>query len=197
MKFLNTATGEMFDNISDAVAEFCAKHSTCRICGLRDRKPLVGCRDWALENPEEALKIMGLVPVMQRNKTVEAVIAEINAAMIDCDRNECNMPAPPSIEDRIKSRLNRADIAIKLAKESNDLAQAAWKMRILEGDNNPVRMAEEAVLNNLIEELADISLCIKLLDLDTGIVRMKIAKVMRDKAECWANSLEKNANRFC
>ena len=209
MKFLNAATSEMFDNINVARVAFCKGRGSCYGCpiSLWSNGHGCSCVEFTQKWPEKAAQLMGYEIIREVGKDFPApdyTPAEVAFVVRHCvervfapdvnvghNSDERNIPAPPSVEERVLAKLNRARIASQLAEECNELAQAAWKLHRMDDGENPVRMTEAEVLDNMIEELADVSLCIKLLGLDTGMVRMKIYQVMQEKAERWAESLEK------
>lgn len=64
MKFFNRATGEMFDNITDAELAYCqrrmANKRDCRTCPLAadNNRTGMGCNKFCFNFPEKAAEIM-------------------------------------------------------------------------------------------------------------------------------------------
>lgn len=75
----------------------------------------------------------------------------------------------------------------QLAEEASELAQAALKAaRVLRGEN-PTPMSEKEAKANLIEEAADVRLCLRVLE---DFIGMESTRDIEDrKAERWRNRL--------
>lgn len=89
--------------------------------------------------------------------------------------------------EKIAERMGAEELLCQLAEECAELAQAANKYRRTLGTKNPVRMSTEEAKEKLMEEIADVSLCLKALGADSGINRMKVQSIMQEKAERWVN----------
>lgn len=72
MKFRNAETGEVYDNINEAVGYVCQQQEECgEWCPLYCKKPIPGCRKFYLENPVEAARLMGYEVVEDEKRLVE------------------------------------------------------------------------------------------------------------------------------
>ena len=63
----------------------------------------------------------------------------------------------------IRERLGKAELLAQLAEESAELAQAALKYRRVLTGENPTPTTEKEAVEHLIEEMADVELCVTLL----------------------------------
>ena len=63
----------------------------------------------------------------------------------------------------IRERLGKAELLAQLAEESAELAQAALKYRRVLTGENPTPTTEKEAMEHLIEETADVELCVALL----------------------------------
>lgn len=87
----------------------------------------------------------------------------------------------------IREKLPEEELLAQLAEEAAELAQAALKMRrVLDGKNpTPVRVSEAWA--NLQEEVADVLLCLQVLDIDTDAVSYH--ETIRAKLIRWSDRL--------
>ena len=88
----------------------------------------------------------------------------------------------------IRERLSKSELLAQLAEESAELAQAALKYRrALDGDN-PTPTTEKEAIAHLVEEIADVELCVSLL----GVPEKEEQKtdIMRYKTARWVNRLK-------
>lgn len=92
--------------------------------------------------------------------------------------------------DFIRDQLPDEELLAQLAEEASELAKAALKMRrVLDGRNpTPVRMSEAWA--NLQEEIADVLLCLQVLDINTD--EMEYQVTIGEKLNRWANRLSED-----
>ena len=64
------------------------------------------------------------------------------------------------MKTRVKDYLTQAELLCQLAEESAELAQAALKERRALEDDNPTPVSYADARNNLIEEVADVFVCL-------------------------------------
>nr|DAQ81087.1 MAG TPA: triphosphate pyrophosphohydrolase [Caudoviricetes sp.] len=74
----------------------------------------------------------------------------------------------------------------QLAEECSELAQAALKMARLERGENPTPKTEEECVENLLEELGDVNLCMSVVEANRGI---HIRCLSVDKKARWAQRI--------
>lgn len=91
--------------------------------------------------------------------------------------------------DFIRSKLNQEELLCQLAEEAAELSQAANKLRRAINGKNPPRCTKQEAYNNLLEECADISVCLVALGIDTGMARMEISRIMTQKRTRWSGGL--------
>jgi len=89
----------------------------------------------------------------------------------------------------IRDQIPEAELFCQLAEEASELAQAALKMhRVLDGRNpTPVRLSEAWA--NLEEEVADVLLCLRVLDIKTENHEYWVG--MDEKLKRWVGRLRK------
>lgn len=76
----------------------------------------------------------------------------------------------------------------QLAEECSELAQAALKLARLERGENPTPKTEEECVENLLEELGDVNLCMSVVEANRGI---HIRCLSVDKKARWAQRIRK------
>lgn len=74
----------------------------------------------------------------------------------------------------------------QLAEECSELAQAALKLARLERGENPTPKTEEECVENLLEELGDVNLCMSVVEANRGI---HIRCLSVDKKARWAKRI--------
>ena len=82
-----------------------------------------------------------------------------------------------------------AELLAGLAEEAAELAQAALKMRRVITGVSPTPTTREKAYEGLQEEIADVMLFLKLLDLDRH--QFEYRKIMQAKIARWADRLRK------
>lgn len=78
---------------------------------------------------------------------------------------------------------------IQLAEEASELSQAALKLIRARGGDTPI--SELQAVRNLLEEIADVNVCIVALDAD----KYAIEAIMRKKARRWERRLNATKRR--
>lgn len=99
--------------------------------------------------------------------------------------------------DFIREHIPTDELLCQLAEECNEMAHASLKYRrALKGDN-PTPVTLEQARKNLLEEIADVSLCLKALGLDQTDREfcLQITRVANEKARRWAGRLHESAER--
>lgn len=91
---------------------------------------------------------------------------------------------------KINDYLTTPDLLCQLAEEASELAQAALKLkRAMEGTNPTPKSVEECV-ENMDEEIADVSLLVDLLGYNKREHLLSQGRVAQRKAERWLKRLE-------
>ena len=90
--------------------------------------------------------------------------------------------------------LSTEELLAQLAEECSELAQAALKLRRVEDGTNPTPVPKEDALKNILEEIADVSLCINLLGFNTDKTEAVCREIMARKTDRWADSLDWGSN---
>ena len=82
----------------------------------------------------------------------------------------------------------------QLAEECCELAQASLKMARKLRDENPTPKSIEDIRDNLIEEIADVDVCLDRLGDETDIVdRLELTTIEIDKKKRWQERLEQHS----
>lgn len=92
--------------------------------------------------------------------------------------------------DEILDKLGQGEILCQLAEEAAELSKAALKYRRALGcTENVTPVTAKEAYKNLIEEIADVRLCLLVLGLDAGLPAVEASRVMNVKAERWHKRL--------
>ena len=91
----------------------------------------------------------------------------------------------------IREHLGKCELLAQLAEESAELAQAALKYRRVLDGGNPTPVTMTKAIENLIEEIADVDLCVSLLN--TSHYDAEIAEIKNRKIERWIDRLKEAA----
>ena len=91
----------------------------------------------------------------------------------------------------ITDKLGEAELLCQLAEEATELAQAALKLRRAITQVNPTPKTVEECRDDLAEELADVSLCLDALGLDTTdrALMLLMVNTVNRKCQRWAGRL--------
>lgn len=92
--------------------------------------------------------------------------------------------------DLIRAKLSQEELLCQLAEEAAELGKAALKLRRVYDGTNPTPVKREEAYNNLLEEIADVALCLEVLDLNTPHLLFEIQKTINMKKKRWAMRLE-------
>ena len=93
--------------------------------------------------------------------------------------------------DFIRANLSERAILEQMAEEAAELAQAALKMIRASSRENPTPVTPEDAYRNIIEEYADISLCLIALGYDTGKDQLLVTQTMNKKQKRWVERIKK------
>ena len=99
--------------------------------------------------------------------------------------------------DFIREYIPVDELLCQLAEECNEMAHASLKYRRALNGDNPTPVTLEQARENLLEEIADVSLCLKALGMD-HIDRefcLRITRITNEKARRWAGRLHESAER--
>lgn len=86
----------------------------------------------------------------------------------------------------IRSKLGVLELLAGLAEEASELAQAALKLRRAYDGKNATPVSQEDAYDKLLEEIADVGLCIQMLDIN----QVEVCKIRREKLERWIRRLK-------
>ena len=92
--------------------------------------------------------------------------------------------------DLIRENLSQEELLCQLAEECAELGKAALKLRRVYDGKNPTPVGRGEAYNNLLEEIADVALCLEVLDLNTPHVLFEVQKIINMKKKRWALRLK-------
>lgn len=91
----------------------------------------------------------------------------------------------------IRKTVSRAELLAQLGEEAAELAQAALKLRRAMTGDNPTPKRQNEARFALLEEIADVELCMWALELETAPDDLKyIGAIMEQKCARWAARLK-------
>ena len=92
---------------------------------------------------------------------------------------------------KIADRLGEGELLLQLVEELLELALACLKRRRAKLQVNPTPVTPEEARENMIEELADVSVCLRALGLDTDNrpVMLQVTRTMNEKTQRWGERL--------
>lgn len=90
----------------------------------------------------------------------------------------------------IRENLSQEELLTQLAEECAELSKAALKLRRVYNGDNPTPVRRPDAFDNVIEEIADVYLCIEVLGLNNPIHLTKICKIMESKTMRWEQRLQ-------
>ena len=89
----------------------------------------------------------------------------------------------------IRSKLSQEELLCQLAEECAELSQAALKLRRVYGGKNPTPVKRAEAYHSILEEIADVALCVEVLELNTLQAVAEIQKTINIKKNRWAARL--------
>lgn len=90
----------------------------------------------------------------------------------------------------IRAHLDKPEILAQLAEEAAELSQAALKFRRTYSDINPTPVKGPDAFNELLEELADVLVCIDALGFNRPVDVALLQHIAEIKQNRWAARLE-------
>lgn len=96
--------------------------------------------------------------------------------------------------EAVREKMSASEILCQLAEECAELSQAALKLRIAISKDNPTPIDERKALENLVEEIADVSLSLKVLGIDNSNpdVCLRVVQITNQKMDRWIDRLTRN-----
>lgn len=91
--------------------------------------------------------------------------------------------------DIIREHLDQPELLTQLAEEAAELGKAALKLRRVYTGVNPTPVTGAEAFANLLEELADVYVCIHALGFDNCEHLRQVQLTMNEKLDRWAGRL--------
>lgn len=92
----------------------------------------------------------------------------------------------------VREHLPREDLLCQLAEECAELSKAALKMARIYCGRNPTPVTRTEAFHNLVEEIADVTLCIEVLGMNTKEVLNNCDKIWEEKSSRWKKRLQES-----
>lgn len=92
----------------------------------------------------------------------------------------------------VRENLPQEELLCQLAEECAELSKAALKLRRVYDGTNPTPVKRSEAFNNLVEEIADVTLCLEVLGLNTGEVLYNCGKIWEEKSARWKKRLQES-----
>lgn len=92
----------------------------------------------------------------------------------------------------VREHLDLTERLTQLAEEAAELAQAALKMRRALTNINPTPISIVDAIDNVMDELADVAVCVDALNLNGPIERRRLEGIAEIKMSRWATRLTEN-----
>ena len=86
----------------------------------------------------------------------------------------------------IREKLDEGELFAQLAEECAELGKAALKLRRVYHGKNPTPVTAKEAHRNLMEEIADVSLCLEVLGLNSPAAMVDVQNTMNMKVHRWA-----------
>jgi NTP pyrophosphatase (non-canonical NTP hydrolase) len=89
----------------------------------------------------------------------------------------------------VRAHLSKEELLAQLAEECNELGKAALKLRRAYSGENPTPVKRADAFANLVEEIADVTLCIEVLGCNTPEILYNCGKIWEEKSARWMNRI--------
>lgn len=83
----------------------------------------------------------------------------------------------------IQANMHTAEMLDMLRTECGELGRATIQLQVTINPDNPSPATTSEAYRNVLEELADIGLCLDLLGINNAIDRLRVDQIKREKAE--------------
>ena len=90
----------------------------------------------------------------------------------------------------VRENLSKEELLAQLAEECAELSKAALKLRRAYSGENPTPVTRPEAFQNLVEEVADVTLCIEVLGLNTHEALYNCGRIWEEKSVRWMNRLK-------
>ena len=90
--------------------------------------------------------------------------------------------------DFIREKLGQEELLAQLAEECAELGKAALKLRRVYSGKNPTPVKRSEAYTNLLEEVADVTLCLNVLDITCSMP--EVQRTANEKLSRWCQRLE-------
>lgn len=98
--------------------------------------------------------------------------------------------------ETVKQILPLEELLCQLAEEGAELVQAALKLRRAITGKNPTPVKQSDAVKKLLEEIADVKLCLHVCELETVQNKIEVNRIIGAKAERWVERLENEPNKL-
>ena len=99
---------------------------------------------------------------------------------------------PPNTLKLMFEYLPQEEQLAQLAEECTELGKAALKLRRVLDGRNPTPVTRTEAFHNLVEEIADVTLCLEVLGMNTAEVLYNCGKLWEEKSARWKKRLQES-----
>ena len=177
MKFRNPQTGKIYDfEGKDCFTSGFCTGIPCKACPIRRHQGKMSCREYVLNNPNTAARLMGY-EVIEDEPNTRYTLTDV------LEHIEPQNPLPGMISEIISGD----ELLRQTAEEAAELAQAALKIIRVTRGTTP--LDGESAVDMLVEEIADVQNCIAVLAERLTGLRDKADKISVEKMRRWRERL--------
>ena len=90
----------------------------------------------------------------------------------------------------VREHLSKEELLCQLAEECAELSKAALKLRRVYSGENPTPVKRSEAYNNLVEEIADVTLCLEVLGMNNIEVLYNTGRMWEEKSARWMRRLK-------
>ena len=193
MKFKDPKTGRIFDLSENDCSRsgFCENIKSCLRCPIREaRIEVYGdesagmCATYVTSHPAEAARLMGYELVDDHSTDPTKKVNQSTNTSTE------KLQYINSVYGRDEIMCQTAEEAVELAQACDDLRRASMKLskavlklRRAEHGTTPVSLTEAT--RNVLEECADVTVCIRALEALGVFTKEELDSVMQDKLDRW------------
>ncbi len=93
----------------------------------------------------------------------------------------------------VREHLSKEELLCQLAEECAELGKAALKLRRVYSGENPTPVTRAEAFQNVIEEIADVTLCLEVLGYNEYEIQRNCGEIWAEKSSRWAKRMKEKA----
>ena len=184
MKFRNPEKGEIYDfEGRDCLTSGFCVGIRCEECPIRNHRSEVSCREYVLNSPNTAARLMGYEVIEGDDPAPEC-----DSQGVAFNRVEAESVDPKKLSaEMISEIITGEELLRQTAEEAVELAQAALK--VIRAAKGTTPLDGEDAVDMLVEEIADVQNCIAVLSERLPGLQDKANKISAEKMKRWKERL--------